>query len=827
MSNPIRRAIDNSLSSLKVTDCDVNSIMARIRQEAQPRRLPRPGLRFTAVMAAVLALMVVSGTAVMLLNHSDRVIEQIIPLSQGLEENMALDEGQVRLVLDIAEKNGIGLSEETLRKIEDALETYGSYPLNQLIEDVAGIGDGGVEHASWPNNVREWYNDVAAALSFVRINEAPDLAKGELTKEAAVDLAKAFILTVVPSEPLNNASRYEVAASFNHGASKGYDGSYWNVAFKGLDRYVTEYDLDISATGDAVYRCDIQRGVGMGHTAEEIRAGLDREFPADMALWSQEQLSDYVTALRSMADPLSLFSTEQMFLATEYPSIADDAISREQAADIARSALNMDGGNGDRVEAVVHIGDAPNPVWKVSICEDRELDGYGQRWLRCAEIDSITGEVKYVGEELYDSQCRHMYFLHTAHDGTAAAVNSYINPMVPRPDAQLKAASYIQSHFGEKRNVNDAALFTLRYREMAYPATNGFTQILNYQSNDPEQTGYWVCFDGYGQILLAGTDERNTLDGVLMEMGSLWPNEWELQKMLGERVSLNGNPLVRLFLATRYLDFLPEEAAALDNAVAEWFGLRRDFVSMSNSVGVQAVIDAEPYPIYKAWVKSTKGNFLMEVESTTNRILSAVQIKDTSQPWYARYLLFSDLESVGLAITPYTPPKRDGKVVYEGIRRGMTLDDILRRFKDLYGCDPADWSQAQLRSFKTAISESWSLNTELSIPCILATEYPDVPYGAISKEDAAAKGAAALGLADYLVEGGVLLGGDPNPVWKITYSVGTAYYAAEVDCRTGEVKVTGAYRFDDGNMNSYWFEGIVPEGVIDVVRPQFTYEGNG
>lgn len=828
MSNPIRQAIDNCLSSMRVTDRDVQSIMGRIRQEEKsPRRIK---LRYAAVLVAVLALLTVSGTAAMLLSPRDLVTEQVIPLAQGLEDNMVLNGDQVRELLALAEENGIELSEATLARIEETLNTYGSYWTDQLIEDIVGAAFDGEAYYDWPDEVRQWYNDVVMTL---RVSRSEDVkgrapAEGELTEAEAIGMAKAYILAVEPSAPLSDPTRYELIASFNDGVSIGdHPGFYWNVLFRAKDRYVTEYDIDISATGDVFYRCDIQRGVGEGHTAQEIYEGMLREYHWNIAQWTQEQLRDYADELRKAA-PGSLYTRDRMFLATEYPDIAEDAIPRDQAAVIAFNELGLKASGDCRIEAIMYIGDLPNPSWKVSIYEYNKIDGYGDRWLHYVEIDSVTGEVKYTETERYDSRYHHMYFLHTAYSDLLPIAPEYVRPVPAIEEAQLNAASYIQQHFGEVRNVNDTALFRFSYETLAQ--WTGTTLQLYYKSLDRGKPGYWVWLDGYGGVMDAGVDDKTTLDGI--RGAQLTKTTYhgtvieELQDDVRAMMDPSSDPLAKLLLETTYIHPEFEDSESIHGVVADYLGLRKDFSATGNHVGGW-LIDAEPNPIWKLDVDSTKGKFLMEIDNVTHEVLEVIRVEDRFRPWYAQYLLSDGLRSIGMEVEACEPPSYGPEVVEERVTRGMDITAIFDRFRELYGPDPTDWSQAQLRSFKAAISESSSLYTELGVPCILSTEYPDIPDGAISRQIAATSGAAALGLADYVVEGGVLLGGDPNPVWKMTYSVGGDYYAAEIDCRTGEVKATGAYRFDDDNMNSYWFEGIVPEQIIDVERPQFTYEGNG
>ncbi len=254
--------------------------------------------------------------------------------------------------------------------------------------------------------------------------------------------------------------------------------------------------------------------------------------------------------------------------------------------------------------------------------------------------------------------------------------------------------------------------------------------------------------------------------------------------------------------------------------------------------------------VWKLALETDQGNYLVEVDASTNKVQSVVRVESVYNPWYAAFLFEADMESAGIAPEPFEEPdtevKRTGMTVADdGLTPGMRVDHIYQRFQQLYGANPLSWSQAQLRAFQQAVSQSCDGATEMGVPCITRTSYPDLPEGGMTLEQAQERVRVFWKMQDpWRFEGGVLIGReDDSCVWKLCYSYvsanGENYTVrfVEVDAMTGAVE-DSAYLMnrtatfnpdyhvlDDSGL--FWFTGLTLRETIDYVMYTWTSGTNG
>jgi hypothetical protein len=125
--------------------------------------------------------------------------------------------------------------------------------------------------------------------------------------------------------------------------------------------------------------------------------------------------------------------------------------------------------------------------------------------------------------------------------------------------------------------------------------------------------------------------------------------------------------------------------------------------------------------------------------------------------------------------------------VRPGIAADSTVSDIQDSYRRVYGSD-LDWDQSTLRAFKASAALASDTNNQAYL-CLLQTTYPDIPEGAITREQAYDVAAASLGVETPMgTQRFCFIGDDPNPVWKFTVTRGDENWSVEVDCATQEIK---------------------------------------
>lgn len=830
MSNPIRQAIDSSLSSLKVTDRDVNAIMERIRQDGQPQSR-RFKLRYAVALALLLALLTVGGTAAMFLTPREIISEEVLPMTESAENGLWLSREQVEKVLSLALANNLKLSETSRQQIDSALFEYDGYWTELLIEDLMNARYGSM--SEWPQEEMTWYKDTIGNLEAHYAegrNRGP--AEGEMTGDEAIARAVELIGTM-SDEPLDDPERYRVEAYFFDGLLEGgYPDYYWAVHI--LPRVVdaSQYYITLSATGDRLYQYTCWPGASAQVDGSVIRNAFYAIY-GPMEKWSQETLREFADYIRRAEENgRNAFIYYGYMARTEYPDVAPEAIDPKAASAAALEALGLTEGADVWIDHIAYMGSEPNPIWKVSIHRTRDVEGYSSDWEYYVEVDSVTGDVGVIDESGAVYRSYYMYAPHSVYQYVVPDIPEDGYPSVTAEQARMNAVIYLQERYGELRDLNDPAVFAVTVEEaVKYQWALNEQWLVLFDAVEPGTAGYWAYVDGFGQIMAAGVDNGvisltgHSVDSIRLRFGDellkgfidTQVPEFALEV---KRYGDTADPIVRLINQTSYADFREvhwnERADVIYQHIFDALGLKKEVLEDEGPVETTVLIEIEnpdrphmPRHVWKIGLQTNRGKLLVEVEDESLDILSAVTVENLYAPWYACMLLQSDMEAAGIAPQPFVQPENNGLVTDEGTVRGLRLKHIYDRFRDLYGPTPLGWSQAQLQSFRQALVLSSSLGRDMGISCMEDTSYPSVPETAITREEAALAGARAMSLTDYEVEGAVLIADMPAAVWKVCYRTAEGYRYAEVDCLSGEVKTT-AERSGDNN----WYQDIVLERVI-------------
>lgn len=845
MSNPIRQAIDGSLSSLKVTNRDVQDIMERIRQEEQPRAR-RLKLRYVIVLAVLLALLTAGGTAAMLLSPREIISDEVLPMAEESETGLWLNEEQVRKVLALARSNGIDMPLTNQSRIDDTLREYGGYWTESLIYDLM-YARYGSSISDWPREELQWVNETVSGLyqDYVDGRDREPQA-GELNREEAIRQAKELIWQMRDA-PLDDPAQYDVSAEFLDGLSyTAYPGYFWRVDFRPRTVTAPLIEIEFSADGGQLYDFQFFPGAEGAQYAFEIESAFLRVY-GPMDRWPQEALRKYVECLR-IGDEAGMVLHEgyQYLLRTEFPDIAPEAISVHEANGAALEALGLHVGGTVLINHTNYIGDDPNPIWKVIVNTERDVEGYASDWYYLVEVDSVTGEVKTIDEVAGMNSARFEYVPHSVYKAVTPDIPDMAFPAVSEEEARMKAVTAIRARFGETRDLNDDALFEVTAkRDTVYQWVTGMQWIVTFDARAVGEVGYWVYIDSFGEIMDAGVDNGaisrgHSLDSIRVQydmVGHIMNRtSFEMFSRFKEdalKRADQSDVIVGLLRETTHLH--PYEGEMNDRSreveafVLREMGVKPLWLDDEPSVFKETALMASEKSgieglVWKFAMQTEKGNFLVEVADADGALTmrSVVEVEDPFDLWYAAVLLQSDMEAAGIAPEPYTKPAYSGLAVDEGCVRGLPLMHIYARFRSLYGPDYLAWSQPQLQSFQRAVSVSNSLACDVGVACMQETRYPQTPEDAISREEAAKAGADAMGLDDYETLGAVLIGDAPNAVWKVCYRTPDGWRYAEVDCLTGEVR-TVAERREDG----LWCQDLVLERVLREQEETFGSLSNG
>lgn len=704
----------------------------------------------------------------------------------------------------------------------------------------------------------------------------------DLTPEINIDANKAIALAekYIHEEhdgavDLRDAVIYEIGCEYVSQMREGnaFYANFYEVHFRALDAYATEYTVRVKADSGAVIGCEVQRGAGEWHTAQEILTGFSRVYGEDRRTWTQEQLRTYCKALKKAAEG-SLRWMDYLYLQASYPDVAEDAMSREEVLAAVEADLVIiaheyakDAGWGifpqEGEVRARYISAYPNPIWKIASehTVSIDADGYTSLMTLLVEIDSVTGEVVHV--DAVDAHYAEQYesFLHTTIEALkAVSTISGESPSFTEEQAMAVAAEYVRETWGETRDINDASLFEVTATLGKYAVHQG-RHMLEYASiGEGEQTVYVLLVDWYGQVIAANRGTRtvtdNGLDGSIAGIAEKLESpfavtapalDWEYENLLtwqGYAAASNqrNDPIVQVFMNTVYLNDFYFTPTKIKNAAHAALG------SHATTRTTAVLIDTEPNAVWKIAMETDQGNYLVEVDSVTCEVISTMRVKSLYESWYLPFVLTADLKAAGVPLTwdvqqTYLTAATDG----HGTVDGMRIDHLYQRFKQLYGPNMGSWTQEQLRSFQEMAVLSSDYDYDLGVPCLRNTVYPDIPENAISKARAAQCAAEAMGLSmdgsaleNWTLRGAVLIGTDSTPVWKVCISVpgsgSTQFWYAEVNCMTGRAQrvhqdaegaASPGASYDYGTPQNLWFRDIVLEETIEECDATWESRGNG
>lgn len=158
--------------------------------------------------------------------------------------------------------------------------------------------------------------------------------------------------------------------------------------------------------------------------------------------------------------------------------------------------------------------------------------------------------------------------------------------------------------------------------------------------------------------------------------------------------------------------------------------------------------------------------------------------------------------------------------ISSGIQEGAAYSDIFNRYRELYGWNPASWSQEILRAFRRDLDKCVPSNSKAYL-CLKKVQYPDPDDGMLNQQQAVDIGAKHIDLRDYKVDSAVYVETQQHKVWRICYYVGLPdgtyqYYYADIDAEKRTVLYA---HLVDGR--TYMYYDIVPQSVIEEVDQEW------
>ncbi len=660
--------------------------------------------------------------------------------------------------------------------------------------------------------------------------EVSGIEVAAITPEEAIALAENHVLTKCDSyAALRDETLYRIACDY-HPADAHCGAGHYRVTFAALDLYGTEYTVDVlSAPGSAEPIVNVmrQRGVGEGHTAQEMRAGYARMNGDDMQAWSPETLNAYVSSLRR-ADPTSMAWEDTLMLEVTYLDPAEAAWTPGEGPVTAKAERWA-----PTSAKLVRYKDQTS--W-LHFLPEPLTEGEGIHWAVVSEW-SVEAQT-FLCSRRYDAKST--LGLRALIPNAAYADNMQVGedwgyPTFTQEQGVALAAAHILAEYGV--DVTDPAKYTNQLgNELYYITRDDLLEVRCVPKNAGDPT-YWVRLNFHGLAQDSGMyvtgNELDALRRTVLGNDATY-TEASLVK-LQENIRLQGDlndPIAKAIASTEYVEAYLDDNGT--RAIREALGVRR----MSYK-GPGLGIRKDGRVILKGCCDTELGTFLVEYDTVSQQITSAVEIPAEGAVWYASCLLQADMEAAGIAPAPYQHPENDGDPTVDipvPPMRGFRLDYLNDAFFLMYGPDMLQWSQEQLRTYQQYAILAEGMTGDMGIFCLRNTTYPDVPLTAISREEAGERAIKEVPGTEFA--GAVLIGTpSDDPVWKVGLrGADGAFWLAEVACFTGQVKEVYAWSevmaiefpvYDEGQTPEYWYREIVLEDTIRECEEAWQRKSNG
>ncbi len=386
----------------KCADLHLEPFLAqRILRDADRKGECKVKRKMYLALAFVLILLLMGSTAlaVALLTPREVVDQTVLPMAEksgSVREVPNFTQEELRTILNVAEENGIRLSEYWYNALEAPQGVY----KDELIEALAVEQFG--DYMTWTVEEQYWYGEVLLKLGFWEENIYCVPTGNELTYDqaytAAVDLIR-HEYGVDVSDP----SRWTLAVEYSRQDFEAGVGSVeeprWWLQFRPSSLEDGVYTVRLTKTGE------VESHGGMRYPLT-TRMEVDNAYRAVYGIvgqWSPAVWAAYGRHLAACEE-----TSFSRYVAARYIDPPEGSIPLEQAHQIALDAVHLE---YTEVSVAFCCMDGDRPIWKVTTHTKRPEDigsgRYTAIWM--VEMDCMTGEVLRLDEWNYGQEASLLY----------------------------------------------------------------------------------------------------------------------------------------------------------------------------------------------------------------------------------------------------------------------------------------------------------------------------------------------------------------------------------------------------------------------------------
>ncbi len=344
------------------------------------------------ILAIVLMMLSVSAVAVALLTGMEIVEQNAVPMAQGNDEgavrpNMDYSAEELQALIRVAAENGITLDDDT--SIMQALRSGEGYSEEETIMELCREAFGGLFY-EWTVEQKHWFQEMMIAIGWSSQNPYMLPGEGDMTSEAARQLARETVLKHYPDAAINDPALYRMEEEFS--PYNGQTDAAWFFHFYPKTLEGVAYHVYTDRVGQWVEVHADAPSLAENYTEKDLLRAIQNTYAyrnSSQVTWTAEIWVKYRELLPNAQHSENWGMEHEAYLMTTY--------ALPEAGDMDKSALReivlprLGDKSSDMLDAAVLLDVDGRHIWRVTthtVDENDERDG----WVYL-EVDAKTGEI--------------------------------------------------------------------------------------------------------------------------------------------------------------------------------------------------------------------------------------------------------------------------------------------------------------------------------------------------------------------------------------------------------------------------------------------------
>jgi len=242
--NPVKRAIDTNLSSLRVTDRSAAAILRSAREGKKVKRK----LSVAFIITLMVLLLAAGAIAAVLLSSKEFVDQVMAPIAQE-DPSTEWTEAQTEEIFKLAEENGIGITDDIRKRFKKT----DSVDKEELMRAFAKI-ELGFYPATWSLEDQAWYDELLVRCG-LREERTRFLPEGdEITEVQAISIAIEYIHSHFSSDAeVTDESAYTRYLQYMLSVDPdGGQKKIWDIEYEAVAKDTPSYGVVLLPNGEVL-----------------------------------------------------------------------------------------------------------------------------------------------------------------------------------------------------------------------------------------------------------------------------------------------------------------------------------------------------------------------------------------------------------------------------------------------------------------------------------------------------------------------------------------------------------------------------------------------